>query len=149
MSLMKYQPWSMFDQLHREINQLFDKQVSGLDDTDGFSSIPGAWKPAVDIKENDSAFLVVADIPGVSPEDIDVSAQNGQLTIKGERKQEAESEKEGVHRIERNYGSFFRSFALPDNVDADAIAAKANHGVLEITLPKTETQTSRKIKIEQ
>ncbi|NVJ61397.1 MAG: Hsp20/alpha crystallin family protein [Gammaproteobacteria bacterium] len=149
MSLMKYQPWSMFDQLHRDINQLFDRRMASDEDVDGLSSFAGAWRPAVDIKENDKAFLVVADIPGVNPADIDVAARNGQLTIKGERRQEKDSEQEGVHRVERSYGSFFRSFALPENVDADAIAAKANNGVLEITLPKTETPSTRKIKIEQ
>ncbi|WP_144393648.1 Hsp20/alpha crystallin family protein [Pleionea sediminis] len=146
MSLMKYQPWSMFDQLHKEINDIFDRQlVPEQENATGFLSTD--WKPAVDIKETDKAFLIKADIPGVKPEDIDVSSDNGYLVIKGQRKQDSDETKEGVHRVERSYGSFYRSFALPDNVDVESISAKSNHGVLELTLPKTETASARRIKI--
>lgn len=145
MSLMKYQPWSMFDQLHREINDLFDKRLTN-EQGDNFLSSSN-WQPAVDIKETDNEYLIKADIPGVKPEEIEVSTDNGRLSIKGERKQDVDETRGGVHRIECSYGSFFRSFTLPENVNAEAITAKADNGVLELTLPKTEEQQSRKIKI--
>lgn len=145
MSLMKYQPWSMFDQLHKEVNDLFDRRVE--EPSYPFSLSQSQWQPAVDIAETATAFMVKADIPGVKPEDIDVTTEHGRLVIKGQRSQEMDETGDGVHRVERSYGSFIRSFSLPDNIDVDAISAKSVHGVLELTLPKTDSPTARKIEI--
>ncbi len=145
MSLMKYQPWSMFDQLHKEVNDLFDRRIE--EQSDPFSLSQNQWHLAVDITETATAFTVKADIPGVNPDDIEVSTENGRLVIKGQRHQEMDENQDGVHRVERSYGSFFRSFSLPDNIDVDAISAKSVHGVLELTLPKTDSSTARKIEI--
>ncbi len=145
MSLMKYQPWSMFDQLHKEFSDLFDRRSE--EQSDPFTLSHSQWQPAVDITETATAFTVKADLPGVKPDEIEVTTENGRLVIKGQRHQEMDESRDGVHRVERSYGSFLRAFSLPDNIDADAISAKSVHGVLELTLPKTDNPTARKIKI--
>lgn len=147
MALVRYEPWNMLDQLHREMNQLFDSRMrkSGEDE----SQVATAdWVPAVDIREEDNRFVIHADIPGVDPKDIEVHMENGILTIKGERRQETEEEREGYKRIERVRGSFFRRFSLPDTADAEAISAKARDGVLEVVIPKHEKQQPRRIQVE-
>lgn len=137
-------PWSLLDEFNRE----FSRMLPGFADDD--SRVVGStWAPAVDIKEEDDKFVIRADIPGVSPDDIEVSMEQGVLTIKGERKHEAEENKEGYHRIERAYGTFMRRFALPENVDADKISATSKDGVLELVLPKAQQgDQPRKIKVE-
>ena len=95
------------------------------------------WTPAVDIREDAEQFTITADIPGVEPKDIEVTMENGVLTIKGERKLEARDEGDnGYRRVERVYGGFYRRFTLPDTADAEAISAAGKHGVLEVTIPK-------------
>jgi HSP20 family protein len=108
----------------------------------------GDWTPAVDIKEEKNAYIIHADIPGVDPKDIEVQMENGVLTVKGERESEKKEEREGYKRIERSKGSFFRSFSLPDSVDGDKISAKSKNGVLEVTIPKTTKNGSKKITVE-
>lgn len=105
------------------------------------------WSPAVDLKEKSDAYIVHADIPGVEPEDVEVTLENGVLTIHGERREEHEDEKDQSHRIERFRGSFMRRFTLPDAADADGVEANMNKGVLEIRIPKSEKAVSRKIEI--
>jgi HSP20 family protein len=131
-------------QLQREMDRLF-KSPTTLDDTSNV--VGGDWVPAVDIKEEDDKFVVHADIPGVAPSDIEVSTENGMLTIKGERKHESKEEKDNYKRIERSYGSFYRRFSLPDNTDQDKISATGNNGVLEITIPKVEIRKPHKIAV--
>ena len=106
------------------------------------------WVPAVDIKEAKNAYEVVADVPGVEPKDIDVSLDDGVLTVKGERKSESKNEGEGYTRTERTYGSFYRRFTLPDTADADNISAKTEHGVLKPCIPKKEKAMPKKITVE-
>jgi len=106
------------------------------------------WAPSVDISENDAEFKLVADIPGVNPDDIDISMEKGVLTIKGERNTETVEEKENFRRVERQSGTFYRRFTLPDSADADKIAAKSEHGVLTITIPKQEVALSRRIEVQ-
>jgi HSP20 family protein len=96
----------------------------------------GDWNPRVDISENDGQYLVKADIPGVAKEDIKITVDNDILTIQGERKQEKEEESKHFHRVERFYGSFIRSFTLPDDADAAALKAAAQEGQLTVTIPK-------------
>ncbi|RRQ22244.1 Hsp20/alpha crystallin family protein [Thiohalobacter thiocyanaticus] len=148
MTLVRYEPWNMLDQLHREMNQLFDNRLNKSSPDD--SQVATAdWVPAVDIREEDKRFVIHADIPGVDPKDIEVHMENGILTIKGERRQESEEEREGYKRIERVRGSFFRRFcSLPDTADAEAISAKARDGVLEVIIPKHEQQQPRRIQVE-
>jgi len=98
----------------------------------------GQWLPAVDISEDDEKYLISADLPSVKREDVGISVEKGYLTISGERRHESEEEdsKRKFHRIEKSYGSYTRKFALPDNVDATAIKASFQDGVLEVALPK-------------
>jgi HSP20 family protein len=107
------------------------------------------WSPAVDILENENDLTFVADLPGVSLENIDVRVENQTLTITGERAFEAPKENtKGFHRIERNYGKFVRSFAVPNAFDTDKIAAGYRNGVLTVSLPKKEAAKPRQIKVE-
>jgi HSP20 family protein len=117
-------------------------------DTEDNGNIATAnWAPAVDIKEDDKAFILLADIPGVDPEEIEVTMDKGVLTIKGERKSEKKTEEENYKRVERQYGVFYRRFTLPDSANADAIEAHSEHGVLKITIPKQEVAQSRRITV--
>ena len=115
-------------------------------DNDQPSQPASQWAPRVDIKEEDRRFVILADIPGVDPAAIEISADKNVLTIKGERKSEA-GEDGKVKRVERAHGAFLRSFTLPDNADVDAISASGRHGVLEITIPKKAEAAPRKIEI--
>src|SRR5579862_8377977 len=106
------------------------------------------WVPPVDIVENENELIVKADVPDVKFEDIDVKIENGTLTLHGERKFEKTSEKGGYHRLERSYGSFERSFTLPETVDAEHVKAGYSNGTLTVTLPKKELAKPRQVKIE-
>lgn len=139
MAITRYEPWGLLSQLQKELERNFAF-------TEG-STATAEWAPAVDIKEEADKFVINADIPGVKPEDIDISMENGVLTIKGEKKSEAKTEKEGYKRVERTYGSFYRRFSLPDTANAEAISAASKHGVLEIVIPKREAVQPKKISV--
>ena len=141
MAITRYEPWGLLTQLQRELERARDDAAG-----DG-SSATAEWAPAVDIKEEVDKFVLHADLPGVKPEEIDVSMENGVLTIKGEKQTEAKTEKEGYKRVERTYGSFYRRFSLPDTANPDGISAKSNHGVLEIVIPKREAVQPKKINV--
>lgn len=141
MAITRYEPWGLLTQLQRELERIRDDAVGNG------SSATAEWAPAVDIKEEADKFVLHADLPGVKPEDIDVSMENGILTIKGEKQTEAKTEKEGYKRVERTYGSFYRRFSLPDTANPDAISATSKHGVLEITIPKRESVQPKKISV--
>ena len=106
------------------------------------------WSPAVDIYETENELVLKADLPDVDLKDIDVRVENQTLTISGERKFEQEQSGKGYHRIERSYGSFVRSFAVPNTVDTEHIVAGFKNGVLSVTLPKKEAAKPRQIKVE-
>jgi len=106
------------------------------------------WSPAVDIYETENELVLKADLPEVSQKDIDVRVENQTLTIAGERKFEKKDETKGFHRIERSYGNFVRSFAVPSTFDTDKISAEFHNGVLSVTLPKKEAAKPRQVKIE-
>jgi HSP20 family protein len=144
MALVRYEPWNVLNQLRREM----DRMLEGGENAEGSNIATADWTPAVDIKETDTAFVITADIPGVDPKDIEVNMENGVLTIRGERKEEKEEEREGYKRIERVRGTFYRRFSLPDTADAEKISAKSKNGVLEITIPKQEKVQPRKIAVE-
>jgi HSP20 family protein len=144
MALVRYEPWSMLDQLRKEMERAFERSGGETGNV-----VTSDWTPAVDIKESDNAFTIIADIPGVDPKDIEVHMENGMLTIKGERESEKKEEKEGYKRVERSYGSFYRRFSMPDTANADKIEAKSKNGVLEITIPKHEKVQPRKISVQE
>ena len=106
------------------------------------------WTPAVDIFETENELVLKADLPEVDMKDIDISVENGTLTLKGERKFEQEEKGKGYHRIERSYGSFARYFSLPDTVEADKVSADYKAGVLTVTLPKKEIAKPRTVKVQ-
>jgi len=107
----------------------------------------GAWSPAVDIREDAEKYVVSADLPGLKKEDISISVMDDVLTLKGERKHEAENKGEGFHRIERAYGTFQRNFRIPGGVDANRVEASFEQGVLTISLPKPETAKPKTIEV--
>ena len=141
MAIIRYEPWGLLNQLQKELER-------SRDDKSGEGTVATAeWAPAVDIKEEVDKFVIHADIPGVKPEDIEVSMEAGVLTVKGEKESEAKTEKEGYKRVERTYGSFYRRFSLPDTADGDAINAKCKHGVLEIIIPKREAVKPKRLSV--
>jgi HSP20 family protein len=146
MALVRYEPWSMLEQLRNEMDRMFESRMPATGENSNV--VTSDWTPAVDIKEDNNAFTIVADIPGVDPNDIDVHMENGVLTLRGERKWQTEEEKEGYKRVERARGTFYRRFSLPDTADAEKISAKSKNGELFITIPKHEKVQPRKISVE-
>ena len=138
MSIAIREPWGLLNRLSR--------------DFDGFLGTPSstdvAYIPAVDVREEKERFLVQADLPGVKPEDIEVTAEKGILTLRGERKAEKRETNEGYERIERVTGGFTRRFALPENVQAEEIKATFNHGVLEVSIPKQPVVAAKRVQVE-
>ncbi|MGH8292171.1 MAG: Hsp20/alpha crystallin family protein [Gammaproteobacteria bacterium] len=145
MNLIRYEPWGFVNQLHGEINRLFDRGYADQDRESGLTA--SDWIPAVDIKEEDNRFLIHADVPGVDPKDIEITMEDGILTLKGERKSETREERDGYHRVERTGGQFFRRFTLPDTADAEGVSAKGVNGVLEISIPKQPKAQPRRITV--
>lgn len=141
MAIQQYRPLSLLDELQRDVSTLFNRPALATN----FGS--EEWSPAVDIKETKNDFVIHADLPGVKSEDIEVTAENGVLTIKGQRESEKKEEKDNYKRIERFSGSFMRRFTLPTTADLDHISAKTKNGVLELHVPKTEKSQSKRIEI--
>lgn len=106
------------------------------------------WSPAVDVLETENELVVKADVPDVKLEDIDVRVENQTLSIKGERRFEEDSSAQGYHRIERSYGSFVRSFAVPNSVDTEKVSADYKNGVLTVKLPKKEAAKPKQVRVE-
>ena len=129
--------WDPFE----EMNRLHDHFLSGRGLT------KQAFQVAVDIREEDDAFFVDAEVPGLAAEDVHIDVEKNVLTIRGERKVEKEEIEDTYRRVERQYGSFTRSFTLPETVDADSISADLNNGVLALRLPKKEAPTPRSISV--
>ena len=146
MSLIRYNnPWDLLNNLHRDI---YNTPVYNHFDGDDASAATANWAPSVDISEDDKAFTLLADIPGVDPENIDISMEKGVLTIKGERSSENVEEGANFRRVERQSGQFYRRFTLPDSADAEKIEAVSKHGVLTVTIPKQEVAVSRRIEVQ-
>jgi len=146
MTITRYYPWTQPNRLQDEIKQVFDRFL-GEDDADQSNIVTSQWTPRVDVKEEDKRFVILADIPGVDPKDIDVSMDKGILTIRGERKSESKEQNGKLTRVERSYGAFYRRFALPDSADAEGISANGRHGVPEISIPKKPETTPRRISV--
>jgi HSP20 family protein len=144
MSLIRYQPWGLMRSLQDDIDRLFESRLSA-DDTVASTS---SWTPPVDIREQDECFVIHADIPGVSPENIEVTMEDGVLTISGSREAQSRTDKEGYRRVERVAGRFFRRFTLPDTANSEAITAKSHNGVLEVIIPKQAKVMPRKINVQ-
>ena len=149
MALVRYEPWNLLDRLQKEFNlqNLLDPYAREVEGEDYSNVVTSRWRPAVDIKEEEDRFVIYADLPGVDPKNIEITMEQGVLTLKGERSEETKEEREGYKRVERVSGSFYRRFSLPDTADAERIEAKGKNGVLEITLPKQEKAQPRKITV--
>jgi len=143
MNMTRFEPWNYFDLLHRDL----DRFVGERRRSDNDQSVAD-WTPAVDIIEEKDRFVLRADVPGVRPEDIDVSMDSGVLSLSGERHPIAAGEDEGVQRIERATGRFLRRFTLPETANADGISAKCANGILEVAIPKAPEVQARRITVE-
>ncbi len=129
MNIERYEPWNVFRML-------------------GSERATAEWTPRVDVREEEAKFTVLADLPGVDSKDIHVTAEDGVLTLKGERKLDKKDSKGGYERLERFEGGFQRQFVLPENVNADEIKARHNNGVLEISIPKQAAALPKRISVD-
>lgn len=147
MNIIRNQPRNLFRGMSEDMQHFFDNRFGPLFEPDVSSFSDDGWMPAVDIKEETDKFLVRADLPGVDSKDIDVSMENGVLTIRGKRESEVKDEQEGYRRVERVYGEFYRQFTLPDSADPEKVNAKCDKGVLEISIGKTEARKPKRITV--
>lgn len=144
MNIVRYDPFRDLRGLQDEMNRLFSASFSrGGDD----QMTRGAWNPSVDIFENKDQIVLEAELPGLKPEDVEISIENNVLTLHGERRFEKKDEGDNFHRVERSYGSFTRSFTLPPTVSSESCNAEFENGVLRVTLAKREEAKARKIEI--
>ncbi len=148
MTVYRFEPWNLYRQLQNDINRALESSLAGTGEEDSSSVVTSHWTPPVDIEEEKDRFVLYADIPGVEPGQISITMDDGVLTIKGERAQESEQERETYKRMERARGIFYRRFSLPDTADAERISAKGNNGVLEVVIPKQERLQPRRIAVE-
>jgi HSP20 family protein len=140
-NLIRWNPFSELDRMDRTFNRMMRRALSGsprpaLEET-------LEWSPSADISETDKEYLIRAELPAVKKEDVKVTVDGGMITIEGERKQQKEEKGERFHQIESFYGSFSRSFALPDDANADAIRCEDKDGVLTVHIPKSETHKTK------
>lgn len=143
MALMRWMPWQELESMNRQLGRLLDDSNSAM------STEHGQWAPPVDIRETDDAVVVHAELPGIDKKDVKLEVKDGVLTISGERRYEKDVKEENVHRIERSYGSFTRSFSLPTNIDdAEKVNAEMKDGVLTVRLPKREGAKPKAIEIQ-
>ena len=146
MALIRWEPAAELNTIQTEMNRLFnslfDPPVRA-----GAADAGRRWIPAMDMVETGDHYVLHADLPGLSEKDVSIELESNVLTLSGERKTSSEAEKGGYRRIERAYGSFSRSLTLPDGVNADAIQASFDNGVLEVRIPKPEQIKPRKVSI--
>jgi HSP20 family protein len=141
MTVLRYEPWSLVNRLHRQLDAAFSG-TADAPDSDG-----AWWIPQVDIHEEPERFAVLVDVPGVESKDIEITAEKGVLTIRGERHARTAEESNGYRRLERRSGKFLRRFTLPEGANTDSITAKHTHGVLEVTIPKQAKLQPRRIEV--
>lgn len=144
MNVVRFEPWSIADLMHRDFDRFANRRFGRADVETPVTD----WAPAVDIVEEKDRFILRADVPGVAAADIEVSMEDGVLTIAGERHTEKHENVEGVKRFERVSGKFYRRFSLPDTADAEGISAKSTNGILEVSIPKQPEVQPRRITVE-
>jgi len=144
--LMNTNPFKDIEKVRSEMDRLWDTFLFGRPQTRAFQEI-AEWLPAVDVAGTKGEIVVTVEIPGMEAKDIDISLNEGILTIKGEKKQEKEEKEQNYYLIERRYGTFVRSIPLPRGVESDRVTASYKDGVLKITLPKSEEAKKKEIKI--
>jgi HSP20 family protein len=142
-SVIRWNRLRNLSNLQEQVNQLFDSATPAQGDNSALTS----WAPAVDIHETENEVVLKADIPGVNEKDIDVRVENNTLTVRGERNFSKEVKEDNYLRIERTYGSFSRSFGLPNTVNTEAIKAEYKNGVLTVEMPKRAESKPKQVKI--
>src|SRR6267378_631056 len=145
MSIVRYDPFRDLRTLQEEVNRLFSTNLTRGFGEEGIAR--GAWNPSVDIYENKDQIVLEAELPGMNREDFDLSVENNVITLRGERRFEKKEETDNYHRVERAYGSFTRSFTMPNSVSAEGATADYRNGVLRVVLPKREETKARRIEI--
>lgn len=143
MNIVHYQPWNLMSPWYRDFDPMVGQPLGVSEPVLGNNA---AWAPSVDVREENDRFVVEADLPGVEAKDIEVSAEPGVLTIRGERRTEQRGE--GYERTERVVGTFMRRFTLPETAQADAIKARYVNGVLEVAIPKQKKVEATRIAVE-
>ncbi|MDE2236056.1 MAG: Hsp20/alpha crystallin family protein [Gammaproteobacteria bacterium] len=147
MNITRYEPRTLLRDLNEDFNRFLGARLGNYLPLEESDVTMSNWLPAVDIKEEDNRFLVKADIPGVEPKDVEVTMENGMLTIKGKRESEVKEDREDYYRVERVAGEFYRRFTLPDSADPDKINAHYDKGVLEIEIGKGEIHKPKRIPV--
>jgi HSP20 family protein len=142
--MIRWEPFRGLNTLQEHVNRLFDDSLAG--NRSGQSDL-ASWAPSVDIYETENELVVKADLPDMQEKDIDVRVENNTLTIRGERKFENEAHQDNYLRVERAYGTFTRSFSLPNTVNTEGIRAEYHNGVLNVRMPKREESKPKQIKI--
>ena len=145
MSITRYDPFRELRMLQDEVNRLFSSNLSRSFDDEGL--MRGAWTPSVDIYENKDQIVLEAELPGMNREDFELTIENNVLTLRGERRFEKQDDTDNYHRVERAYGSFTRSFTLPQTVSAENATADYKNGVLRVVLQKREEVKARRIEV--
>lgn len=147
MSMIRWEPFRDLVSTEDHFNQLFNESFAwGLGDQREVSA--RTWVPPVDINETEDNLVLKAELPGIKPDDVEIRVEDNTLYLKGERKFEREVKEENLHRVERSYGTFSRSFSLPSSVDPEKIKAEYQNGILTLTMPKREEAKPKTIKID-
>jgi HSP20 family protein len=148
MAIVRWEPFRDLQAVQDRLNRVFDEAFRGTPrGNDDEWALGGSWAPSVDIFEHEGNLVLKAELPGVDPKDVDVRVENNVLTLRGERKFENEVKREKYHRVERAYGTFSRSFTLPNVVDTEKIKAEYKDGVLQVTLPQREEAKPKQIQV--
>ncbi len=145
MTIVRWEPFRELGTLQTEMNRLFNTVFDTP--AQGNAGAMRRWMPAMDLVETDDHFVLRADLPGMSEDDVKIELEDTTLTVSGERKAEHESGGEGYYRVERAFGSFARTLTLPQGVDPEAVSASFDRGVLEVRVPKPEERKPRRIEI--
>ena len=146
MAVVRWEPFRDLLTLQDRMNRMFDESYRGRTSDEDWA-LGGSWAPAVDIYEHEGNIVLTAELPGVDPREVDIRVENNVLTLRGERRWSDEIKRESYHRVERAYGSFTRSFTLPNVVDTEKIKADYKDGMLKLILPKKEEAKPKQISI--
>jgi HSP20 family protein len=146
MAIVRWEPFRDIASLQHEVNRLFNTAFDAPG-PGGNGESARRWMPAMDLVETEDHFVLRADLPGMSQDEVSIELEDGTLTVSGERKTDREVKREGVVRVERGFGAFSRSLTLPQGVDPSAVTANFDRGVLEIRIPKPEARKPRRIEI--
>jgi len=145
MAIIRWDPFRDLVTLRERMNRLFEDAFTSRGEEKDL--VASSWSPSVDIYETENEIVLTAEVPGVDEKNIEIKLEDNTLSLKGERTFEKETKEENYHRIERAYGSFYRSFTLPRNIDQDNIKAESENGILRISMPKKPELKPKKVKI--